>query len=57
MGQQSEPIEQILERYKVQNDFAAIVVLSVDPKTHLLVSRPQLVKSSLVHQTFGRRLK
>ncbi|MFN4178932.1 MAG: hypothetical protein ACK4I8_01360 [Armatimonadota bacterium] len=33
MEQQSEPIEQILERYKGQNAFVVIEVLSVDPKT------------------------
>ncbi|MFN3420461.1 MAG: hypothetical protein ACK40X_01875 [Armatimonadota bacterium] len=33
MEQQGEPIEQILERYKGQNAFVVIEVLSVDPKT------------------------
>lgn len=33
MQQQGEPIEQILERYKGQDAFVVIEVLSVDPKT------------------------
>jgi hypothetical protein len=33
MEQKGEPIEQILERYKGQNAFVVIEVLSVDPKT------------------------
>jgi hypothetical protein len=33
MEEQGEPIEQILERYKGQNAFVVIEVLSVDPKT------------------------
>jgi len=33
MDQKGEPIEEILERYKGQNAFVVIEVLSVDPKT------------------------
>ncbi len=33
MEQQDEPIEKILERYKGQNAFVVIEVLTVDPKT------------------------
>ncbi len=33
MEQRGEPIEQILKRYKGQNAFLVIEVLSVDPKT------------------------
>lgn len=33
MERRGEPIEQILERYKGQNAFVVIEVLSVDPKT------------------------
>ncbi len=32
MKQEGEPIEQILERYRGQNAFVVIEVLSVDPK-------------------------